>query len=116
MRKDLAQNESKAACMQIEYEYLPKQKTIVVDNKCSAQLIEAAEYIYDDSPRQAEILKEQFREAVKMIQRMPKIGATYKKGMRRIKLGKFRYYVYYKETKNAIEILGIHHTSRGTRF
>ena len=78
--------------------------------------MKAFDYIYFDAPKQAEILLEQFTETRKMIERMPRIGATYKKGMRRIKLGKFRYYIYYKETKNAIEILGIHHTSKGTKF
>jgi len=102
--------------MQIEYKYLLKQKPIIVRDICNIQLIEAAEYIFADNPRQAEILKEQFRETVKMIQRMPRIGVVYEKGIRKIKLGKFRYYIYYKETKTAIEILGIWHTSKGSKF
>jgi len=73
-------------------------------------------YISADSPKQANILLEQFDETLKMIERMPKIGVAYKGKMRKIKLGKFRYYVYYKETKTAIEILGIWHTSKGTKF
>jgi plasmid stabilization system protein ParE len=89
---------------------------IVVRHKCRIQLNKAAEYIAVDAPKQADILLDRFEETLKMIQRAPKIGMSYKKGMRRTKLGKFRYYVYYKETKTAIEILGIWHTSKGNKF
>lgn len=102
--------------MKIEYNYLPKHKTIIVLYKCKIQLNEAAEYIAIDAPEQAKILLDQFEETVKIIERMPRIGVIYKKGIRKRKLGKFRYNIYYKETKTAVEILGIWHTSKGTKF
>jgi len=40
----------------------------------------------------------------------------YKEGIRNIKLGKFRYNIYYRENESNIDILGIWHTSRGTEF
>ena len=102
--------------MPVEYKYLPKQKSVIVRHKCKIQLNKAAEYIAIDAPKQADILFDQFEETAKMIGRMPRIGTAYEKGIRKIKLGKFRYNIYYKETKTAIEILGIWHTSKGTKF
>ena len=96
--------------------YKLAKKPYVLTEECEEMLDEALVYISENSPMQARIMRTQFIETCEMIQRMPRIGVAYEKGMRRIKLGKFRYYVYYRETKNTIEILGIHHTSRGTKF
>jgi len=51
-----------------------------------------------------------------VLEAMPGIGTKYKNGMRKIRLGKFRYNIYYRENENNIDILGIWHTSRGTEF
>jgi len=48
--------------------------------------------------------------------KQPGMGIRYKKGMRRIKLGKFRYNVFYKEFDDFVSIRGIWHTRRGTDF
>ena len=102
--------------MRIEYNFLRAAKPTIVLDECQEALQEAFDYISLDSPKQAEMLLTQFTETRKMIQRMPRIGTAYEKGIRKIKLGKFRYNIYYKETKTAIEILGIWHTSKGTKF
>ena len=91
-------------------------KPSVVLPECWEMLRLAAKYIAKNSPAQARIMRTQFYEVAKMIERMPRIGAIHKKGMRKIKLGKFRYYVYYREKEGIIEILGIWHTSRGAEF
>jgi len=97
-------------------EYKLKRKPSIVFPRCEKELRDAIKYISKTSPMQARIMKEQFVETRKTIERMPTMGAIYKGDMRRIKLGKFRYYIYYRETKTAIEILGIWHTSKGTDF
>ena len=102
--------------MRIEYNYQPIQKPAKVLLRCEKMLQREFLYISANSPKQAEILLEQFDETLKTIERMPTMGAIYKGKMRRMKLGKFRYYVYYRETKTAIEILGIWHTSKGSSF
>jgi plasmid stabilization system protein ParE len=58
----------------------------------------------------------QFEEILDILKRMPGIGTKYENGMRKIRLGKFRYNIYYRELENEIEIVGIWHTSRGTDF
>jgi len=93
------------------------KKSAFLTPRCEELLEEALTYIAVDSPRQAEIMEEQFSETRRIIERMPGIGTKYGKGMRRTGLGKFRKYnVYYREKENLIEILGIWHTSRGTEF
>ncbi len=92
------------------------QKKIKIIPRCEKQLNEAMEYIAENSPKQAQIMHEQFYNTLSKIEKQPSIGRPYKKGMRRIKLGKFRYNIYYKEFDKFISIRGIWHTSRGTEF
>jgi hypothetical protein len=44
------------------------------------------------------------------------MGRPFKNKMRKIRMGKFRYYIYYKTTKDKVYFLGIWHTRRGTEF
>ena len=96
--------------------YKLQRKPSVLTEDCLIMLEEAVKYIKKTAPMQARIMKTQFYETRQIIERMPRIGVVYQKGIRKIKLGKFRYYVYYKETKTVIEILGIWHTSKGSKF
>jgi len=93
-----------------------KIKPTITTLECEEMLNEALAYMAKNSLKQARIMNKQFYDVLRILQRMPKIGIKYKKGMRRIKLGKFRYFIYYKEKETEIEIVGIWHTSRGTEF
>jgi len=44
------------------------------------------------------------------------MAAIQSNGLRKFKLGKFRYNIYYRIKKTKIEIVGIWHTSRGMEF
>jgi hypothetical protein len=92
------------------------QKEIKIIPRCEKQLNEAMEYIAENSPKQAQIMHDQFYSILSKIERQPGIGIRYKRGMRRIKLGKFRYNIFYKEFDKFISIRGIWHASRGTDF
>jgi plasmid stabilization system protein ParE len=92
------------------------QKPSILTPECENMLEEALDYITVDSPKQAEIMQNQFSKIRRSLERMPGIGTKYKNGMRRIMLGKFRYFVYYREQETEIYIVGIQHTSRGTEF
>jgi plasmid stabilization system protein ParE len=91
-------------------------KPINILPECEEMVKEALDYMAANSPRQAEIMEQQFFEAVRLLKKVPWIGIPYKEGMRNIKLGKFRYNIYYRENEDNIDILGIWHTSRGTEF
>jgi plasmid stabilization system protein ParE len=93
-----------------------KIKPIIVSLECRQMLNEAFAYISENSLRQAEIMLRQFEEILDILKRMPGIGTKYENRMRKIRLGKFRYNIYYRELENEIEIVGIWHTSRGKDF
>jgi hypothetical protein len=58
----------------------------------------------------------QFNKIISVLEVMPGIGSKYENGMRKFLLGKFPYYIYYREYEDYISIRGIWHTSRGTDF
>ena len=94
-----------------------ERKPTTITDRCFEKLDKAVRYLRDNyAESQAEIMNAQFFKIVASIGRMPGIGTRYKNGMRRIMLGKFRYFIYYREKEDEIEIVGIHHTSRGTDF
>ena len=95
-----------------------ENKLTIITERCLEMLDEAVIYLRETAlvPEQAEIMNNQFFKAVKLLEVMPGIGTKYKNGMRKIRLGKFRYNIFYIESKAKIEILGIWHTSRGTDF
>jgi plasmid stabilization system protein ParE len=93
-----------------------QRKPVKTNGRCEKMLDEAIRFIEQDSPQQAEIMRIQFFKVMRLLEIMPGIGSKYKKGMRKFLLGKFPYYVYYKEMANYTKIVGIWHTSRGTDF
>jgi plasmid stabilization system protein ParE len=91
-------------------------KPVKTNKRCEKMLDDAIKFIEQDSPEQAAIMRSQFFKIMKLLEIMPGIGSKYKKGMRKFMLGKFPYYVYYKEMAKYTKIVGIWHTSRGTEF
>jgi plasmid stabilization system protein ParE len=79
-------------------------------------LKEAVAYIKENSEKQAEIMLMRFKKIVASLEAMPGIGTKYENGMRKFPLGKFPYFIYYREKEDYISIRGIWHTSRGTNF
>ena len=55
------------------------------------QLNEAIKYLREKNPNQAEIMGKQFFKTVRLLETMPGIGTMCQNGMRKFKLGKFRY-------------------------
>jgi plasmid stabilization system protein ParE len=93
-----------------------KRKPSIITENCEMQLDEAIKYMEKNSPQQAEIMRSQFFKAIRLLEAMPWIGTKYKNGMRKMKLGKFRYNIFYIEQDSFISIRGIWHTSRGADF
>jgi len=83
---------------------------------CAEMLNEAIAYLRERDTRQAEIMGGKFFKIIDLLETMPEIGTICQNGMRKFKLGKFRYNIYYRVKEKEIEILGIWHTSRGTEF
>jgi plasmid stabilization system protein ParE len=93
-----------------------KIKPAIPSLLCEAMLNKALAYLAKQSLRQARIMHDQFYEILGILEKFPGIGTKCENGRRKIKLGKFRYNIYYRENEADIDILGIWHTSRGTEF
>jgi hypothetical protein len=93
-----------------------KRKPAKLTLRCANELRKAIKRIAENSLKQAEIMQESFFKILDILEIMPEIGTKYKKDLRKIKLGKFRYNIYYKIKNDYINIRGIWHTSRGTEF
>jgi len=95
-----------------------EKKPAIIATICKEQMDQAVKYLEDNyAPTQAALLRSEFLKIVRLLEVMPSLGTPYKKGMRKMNLGKFRRYnIYYREKEANIEILGIWHTSRGTEF
>jgi len=56
-------------------------------------------------------------EALAVLAEQPSIGAAYEgaraKGIRRLLVGRIRYFIYYRVTSDTIKVLAIWHVSRG---
>jgi plasmid stabilization system protein ParE len=100
----------------IQDDDLPKRKPARLTLECFEMLAEAINYIAVNSERQAEIMRKRFFSITRLLETMPEIGTIYQDGMRKFKLGKFRYNIYYRIKADYISIVGIWHTSRGTDF
>ncbi len=92
------------------------RKSGIVTEECEKMLREATAYIRENSPTQAKIMVKKFYQIVNLLETFPEIGTIYQNGLRKFKLGKFRYNIYYREKEKEIEIVGIWHTSRGSEF
>jgi len=88
----------------------------VISRRCRTQVKKAAEYIRKDSPMQADILIDTFNEKATAICKNPETGMPWEDGMRKLKLGKFKYNIFYKATKDKVYFLGIHSMRRGSKF
>jgi plasmid stabilization system protein ParE len=87
-----------------------------ISKPCRKMVKNAAEYIAKESVEEANILIDTFNEIAANVCKYPEMGRPFKNKMRKIRMGKFRYYIYYKVTKDKVYFLGIWHTRRGTEF
>jgi plasmid stabilization system protein ParE len=92
-------------------------KPAITTLECEDMLNEALAYSAKNySLKQAEIMHNKFYSVLEQLENMPGIGTKLKNGMRKFPLGKYPYYIYYRENEDYISIRGIWHTSRGTEF
>jgi plasmid stabilization system protein ParE len=82
-----------------------------VISECETKVMEAADYIKKDSPKEAVNFYNAWEKSLGIIGFMPGLGTKHKNGVRKILLGKFRYYIYYKEYPDRVDIITIRHTS-----
>ena len=90
---------------------------IKVSRNARAQIDEAAAWWAKHRPSAPGAVREDLDRTLNLLAVQPGMGARPRRatleGVRRVTLSRIRYYVYYRATDDALEILAFWHTSRG---
>ena len=91
---------------------------VKVSARAASQIREAAEWWAENRPAAPGAVRTDIGEALALLAQQPGIGAVYNKrgkaeNVRRILLGRIRYFIYYRVTSETVEVLALWHMSRG---
>ena len=90
---------------------------IKVSRDAQAQIEEAAAWWGKNRPSAPGAIRDDLDRILSLLAVQPGVGAqargTKLQGVRRVTLSRIRYYVYYRATDEALEVLAFWHTSRG---
>lgn len=76
------------------------------------ELLEAAQYIANDDPRESELFNQAFEQSLDWARSQPLIFRCFESDFRKIKVGKFVYSLVFRVSGDEIQILAIAHMSR----
>lgn len=84
----------------------------------AAQIEEAAIWWADHRPFAPRAIEEELERSFALLSIQPAIGARARnerlKGVRRLHLSRIHYYLYYRVSTEAVDVLAFWHTSRGS--
>lgn len=90
---------------------------VKVSARAASQIRRAAEWWAENRPAAPGAVREDIGEALALLAQQPGIGSICEgarnKGVRRLLVGRVRYFVYYCATPDALEVLAVWHVSRG---
>jgi plasmid stabilization system protein ParE len=90
---------------------------VKVSARAVSQIDKAAEWWAENRPTAPGAVRTDIGEALALLARQPGIGTTYEgartKGVRRLLVGRIRYFIYYRVTPETLEVLTVWHMSRG---
>jgi plasmid stabilization system protein ParE len=90
---------------------------IKVSRRATAQIEKAAEWWHENRPAAPGAVREDIARALPLLVTQPGLGVPARRartrGIRRLTLSRIRYYLYYRVSKEALEVLALWHTSRG---
>jgi plasmid stabilization system protein ParE len=85
--------------------------------RAAAQIRQAAGWWAENRPAIPGAVRADIREALALLAQQPRIAPPYDgakiRGVRRLFLGRIRYFVYYRVTADAVDVLAVWHASRG---
>ena len=90
-----------------------------VSQRAESQIRVAADWWLENRPKAPEAFSEEIDRAFDLVRALPSVGEPvahrYLKGVRRMLLGRIRYYLYYQafSATETVEVLALWHTSRG---
>lgn len=92
---------------------------IKISARAASQVRKAADWWVANRPSAPGAIGKDFGESVVLLSEQPGIGAEYEgartPGVRRLYLGRVRYFIYYKATATELRVLAFWHASRGHR-
>lgn len=90
---------------------------VKVSARAASQIHKAAEWWAENRPDAPGAVRTDIGEALALLAQQPGIGAAYEgartKGVRRLLVGRIRYFIYYRVTPETLEVLTVWHVSRG---
>ncbi|MFA6444886.1 MAG: type II toxin-antitoxin system RelE/ParE family toxin [Sterolibacterium sp.] len=90
---------------------------VKVSARAASQIHKAAEWWAENRPAAPGAVRTDIGEALALLAQQPGIGAAYEgariKGVRRLLVGRIRYFIYYRVTPETLEVLTVWHESRG---
>ena len=90
---------------------------VKVSARAASQIRRAAEWWAENRPAAPGAIRIDIGDALALLAEQPGIGALYEgartKGVRRLLVGRIRYFIYYRATQDTLEVLTVWHVSRG---
>ena len=90
---------------------------IKVSPRASAQIETAAAWWAENRPFAPGAIRDELARVLALVSTQPGVGVPARgikvPGARRLTLGRVRYYIYYRVSEGALEVLAFWHTSRG---
>ena len=90
---------------------------VKVSARGASQIDKAAEWWAENRPAAPGAVRTDVGEALALLARQPGIGTAYEgartKGVRRLLVGRIRYFIYYRVTPDTLDVLAVWHVSCG---
>lgn len=90
---------------------------VKVSARAASQIHKAAEWWAENRPATPGAVRTDIGAALALLAQHPGIGAAYEgartRGIRRLLVGRIRYFIYYRVTPETLEVLTVWHESRG---
>jgi len=90
---------------------------VKISARAASHVRQAAEWWAENRPAAPGAVRTDLRDALVLLAVQPGIGAAYESartpGVRRLLVGRIRYFIYYRATRDTLEILAVWHVSRG---
>lgn len=93
---------------------------VKISARAAAQIHQAAEWWTENRPAAPGAIRNDIGEALVLLAQQPGIGVSCKngrtKGIRRLLIGRIRYFIYYRVTSETLEVLALWHMRRSSQL
>ena len=90
---------------------------VKISARAASHVRKAAEWWAENRPAAPGAVRTDIGDALALLAEQPGIGAAYEgartQGVRRLLVGRIRYFIYYRTTPDTLEVLAVWHVSRG---